>query len=190
MNVGIRLLMYSWKLCCVPDFGDFCSWKCNFGVGMYAHYFSINHRHSVYRYWNTILLLINDNGKCYHTITNLCTYNLCSWYMYCLLHIQYKNERENIKQKLQTWNLFPLRTKRQHLNFMCLCKCLPSPVHRGVKGLRCVWNKDSTKSCARGSTYKNNHFAISSVNSSAARVCFAISGNFATSKVVYQLGVK
>ena len=28
--------MCSRKLCCVPDFGDFCSWKCKFGVGMYA----------------------------------------------------------------------------------------------------------------------------------------------------------
>ena len=36
INVGICLLMRSWKLCCVPDFGDFCFWKCNFGVGMYA----------------------------------------------------------------------------------------------------------------------------------------------------------
>ena len=37
MNVGICLLMCSWKLCCVPEFGDFCSGKCNFGVGMYAY---------------------------------------------------------------------------------------------------------------------------------------------------------
>ena len=33
IKVGICLLMYSGKLCCVPDFGDFCSWKCNFEVG-------------------------------------------------------------------------------------------------------------------------------------------------------------
>ena len=38
INMGIHLLMCSWKLCCVPDFGDFCSWKRNFGVGMYAYY--------------------------------------------------------------------------------------------------------------------------------------------------------
>ena len=36
INVGIHLLMCSGKLCYVPDFGDFCSWKCNFGVGMYV----------------------------------------------------------------------------------------------------------------------------------------------------------
>ena len=36
VNVGIRLLMHSWKLCCVPNFGDFCSWKRSFGVGKYA----------------------------------------------------------------------------------------------------------------------------------------------------------
>ena len=35
INVGMHLLMCSGKLCCVPDFGDFCSWKRNFGVGMY-----------------------------------------------------------------------------------------------------------------------------------------------------------
>ena len=36
VNLGIRLLMCSGKLCCVPDFGDFCSGKCNFWVGKYA----------------------------------------------------------------------------------------------------------------------------------------------------------
>ena len=36
INVGIHLLMCSGKLCCVPDFGDFCSWKRNFGVGKYG----------------------------------------------------------------------------------------------------------------------------------------------------------
>ena len=36
INVGIRLLICSRKLCCVLDFGDFCSWKRNFGVGMYV----------------------------------------------------------------------------------------------------------------------------------------------------------
>ena len=36
INVGICLLMCCWKLCCVPDFGDFCSWKSNFGEGMYV----------------------------------------------------------------------------------------------------------------------------------------------------------
>ena len=36
INVGIRLLMCSRKLYCVPYFGDFCSWKHNFGVGKYA----------------------------------------------------------------------------------------------------------------------------------------------------------
>ena len=36
INLGIRLLICSWKLYCVLDFGDFCSWKCNFGVGMCA----------------------------------------------------------------------------------------------------------------------------------------------------------
>ena len=35
INVGIRLLMCSGKLCCVLDFGDFCSQKCSFGVGKY-----------------------------------------------------------------------------------------------------------------------------------------------------------
>ena len=35
INVRISLLMCSGKLCCVPDLGDFCSWKCNFGVGKY-----------------------------------------------------------------------------------------------------------------------------------------------------------
>ena len=39
MNVGIHLLMCSGKLCSVPDFGDFCSWKCNFLVGTYGHCF-------------------------------------------------------------------------------------------------------------------------------------------------------
>ena len=34
INVGIRLLMCSRKLYCVPYFGDFCSWKSTFGVGM------------------------------------------------------------------------------------------------------------------------------------------------------------
>ena len=34
--IGIRLLMCSWKLCCVLHFGDFCSWKRNFGVGMHV----------------------------------------------------------------------------------------------------------------------------------------------------------
>ena len=36
INVGMCLLMCSGKLCCAPDFGDICSWKCNFGVGKYA----------------------------------------------------------------------------------------------------------------------------------------------------------
>ena len=36
INVGICLLMCSWKLYCVPNFGDFCSWKHNFGVGLYG----------------------------------------------------------------------------------------------------------------------------------------------------------
>ena len=36
INVGIRLLMYFRKLCCVPDFHDICSRKCNFGVGKYV----------------------------------------------------------------------------------------------------------------------------------------------------------
>ena len=30
INAGIRLLMCSGKLCCIPDFDDFCSWKRNF----------------------------------------------------------------------------------------------------------------------------------------------------------------
>ena len=36
INVRIHLLLFSSKLCSVPDFGDFCSWKHNFGVGMYV----------------------------------------------------------------------------------------------------------------------------------------------------------
>ena len=36
INVGIHLLMCSGKLFCVLDFGDFCSWEHNFGVGMYV----------------------------------------------------------------------------------------------------------------------------------------------------------
>ena len=40
INVGIHLLMCSGKLCCVRDFGDFLSWKHNFGVGMYASHFA------------------------------------------------------------------------------------------------------------------------------------------------------
>ena len=36
INVGIRFLMCSGKPCCVPDFGDFCSRKRNFGVGKYG----------------------------------------------------------------------------------------------------------------------------------------------------------
>ena len=36
INVGIHLLKRSGKLCRVPDFGDFCSWKRNFGIGMYG----------------------------------------------------------------------------------------------------------------------------------------------------------
>ena len=36
INVVIWLLMCSLKLCCVPSFRDFGSWKCNFGVGMYV----------------------------------------------------------------------------------------------------------------------------------------------------------
>ena len=36
INMGIRLLICFRKLCCVPDFGDFCSWKCNLGVGKYV----------------------------------------------------------------------------------------------------------------------------------------------------------
>ena len=35
-NAGICLLMCFWKLHCVLDFDDFCSWKKHFGVGMYA----------------------------------------------------------------------------------------------------------------------------------------------------------
>ena len=34
INVGMHLLMCSWKLCFVPDFGDFCSWKGSFVVGV------------------------------------------------------------------------------------------------------------------------------------------------------------
>ena len=30
INMGICWLMRSWKLYCVPDFDDFCSWKCIF----------------------------------------------------------------------------------------------------------------------------------------------------------------
>ena len=39
INVGMCFLMCSRKLCCVPDFcdfGDFCSWKRHFGVGIYG----------------------------------------------------------------------------------------------------------------------------------------------------------
>ena len=36
IDVGIRMLMCSWKLCCVPDFGNFYSWKHNLGVAMHA----------------------------------------------------------------------------------------------------------------------------------------------------------
>ena len=39
INVGICLLMCSGKSCFVLDFGDFSSWKCNFGVGKYADVF-------------------------------------------------------------------------------------------------------------------------------------------------------
>ena len=41
INVGMSLRMCSWKLCFVPDFGDFCSWKHNFGEGKYVNAQSI-----------------------------------------------------------------------------------------------------------------------------------------------------
>ena len=52
INVGIHLLMCSRKLCCVPDFCNFCSWKRNFGVGMYwkRWFFFL---HGVFHRWTT-----------------------------------------------------------------------------------------------------------------------------------------
>ena len=42
INVGICLLMCFWKLCHVPDCGDFCSWKHNFRVGMYVIFIEVS----------------------------------------------------------------------------------------------------------------------------------------------------
>ena len=36
INMGIHLLMCSGKLFFVLGFGDFCYWKCTFGLGKYA----------------------------------------------------------------------------------------------------------------------------------------------------------
>ena len=37
--------------------------------------------------WHMIILLINYNGKQYDAVTSTCACDLCSWYMYCLMHI-------------------------------------------------------------------------------------------------------
>ena len=76
--------------------------------------------------------------------------------------MQYENEGGNFNQKLLR-NVFPLQTKSpQHLNIMCLCKRLPSPVRRGVKGLE--MQTAQTVCRERCPTVKNIHFAISEVN--------------------------
>ena len=48
-------------------------------------------------------------------------------------HAEYKNEGESVNEELKILYLFLSQTKRQHLDFICQCECLPSPVCRGVK---------------------------------------------------------
>ena len=65
INVGIHLLVCSRKLCCVLDFGDFCSWRCNFWVGMYDIL--------MVALWLTVSLGIRGGGGGIlpHKVTNL-----------------------------------------------------------------------------------------------------------------------
>ena len=64
-------------------------------------------------------------------------------------------------------NFFPSLMKRQHLHFLCLCKCLHPLFVEESRGCN-VWELQTARKVCHtwGPTDKNNHFATSTVSSS------------------------
>ena len=118
--------------------------------------------------WNTILALINYNGKWYNTITSICTCSLRHWYIYCLMQLR------NIKMRGKTSTInykhvICFRGERKgniYISCACANACLPLFTEES-RGCGVLEMQTARKVCrATSPTDKDNHFAISEVNSS------------------------
>ena len=102
INMGIHLLICSGKLCCVLDVGDFCSWKPNFGVGMYV----------VWKYWFAIFRVkVTVRAGLIKVCWFLIYLLKCLWPKYdCFYYI--------------FWTADPFAIRLFFIEFYCIPECL------------------------------------------------------------------